>query len=565
MEKKDPEQPLDHRVKATLGSYYFFCNQTVRFIPLALLCDGQADCAWGEDERGCVEPVPEGRPPGVRLAQERSGLQVRSQESGAWAWACRRGFDATMAQAACAQMGYSRGCPSGLAVALTCSSCGLAPGVPRVVGGSPASIRTWPWQGSLQHKGHHVCGGSFIAPRWVLTAAHCFRNHPVTEEWRVKGGSETLLKATAVPVERIFVMEAQDSLPKDKDIALVKLQRPLSGPEPVVPICLPFFDEEVAPGTSLWVTGWGFTKQGGKLSKGLQQAQVELMDREACNRMEGYQGEVTDRMLCAGHPEGKADTCQGDSGGPLMREWRGQWHLLGVVSWGRGCGSPGAPGVYTKVQAYLGWIHAILGVSMARGAALFGGGGGGFASALIKPPLMQLNPERCPGTATRQPRASQGDKQDRHSITLGLSLPSAQPTVPAVPCFFPGPLAKPGPICKTSGSIGRRHVRMAQDNTRALCRPLAVASLLLPIPFPLKTHIRSLVVLLDSTLTLEVQVSVLKFVRQLQPYLKKPDSATVVHALVTSRLDYCSTLYVGLPLKVARKLQLVQNLVANRS
>ncbi|XP_067316846.1 uncharacterized protein [Anolis sagrei] len=50
--------------------------------------------------------------------------------------------------------------------------------------------------------------------------------------------------------------------------------------------------------------------------------------------------------------------------------------------------------------------------------------------------------------------------------------------------------------------------------------------------------------------------------RQLRPYLGKSDLATVVHALVTSRLDYCNALYVGLPLKTARKLQLVQRAAA---
>lgn len=34
--------------------------------------------------------------------------------------------------------------------------------------------------------------------------------------------------------------------------------------EPVKPICLPFFDEELDPGTPLWVTGWGYTKENGE-------------------------------------------------------------------------------------------------------------------------------------------------------------------------------------------------------------------------------------------------------------------------------------------------------------
>nr|XP_060618433.1 uncharacterized protein LOC132767443 [Anolis sagrei ordinatus] len=52
------------------------------------------------------------------------------------------------------------------------------------------------------------------------------------------------------------------------------------------------------------------------------------------------------------------------------------------------------------------------------------------------------------------------------------------------------------------------------------------------------------------------------WMRANRPYLGKSDLATVVHALVTSRLDYCNALYVGLPLKTARKLQLVQRAAA---
>uniref|UniRef100_A0A803TWJ5 Reverse transcriptase domain-containing protein n=1 Tax=Anolis carolinensis TaxID=28377 RepID=A0A803TWJ5_ANOCA len=86
------------------------------------------------------------------------------------------------------------------------------------------------------------------------------------------------------------------------------------------------------------------------------------------------------------------------------------------------------------------------------------------------------------------------------------------------------------------------------------------------VTLPLKTQVHSLGVLLDSSLSLEPQVSVmareafaeLRLVHQLHPYLRKSDLATVVHVLVTSRLDYCNALYMGLPLKTARKLQLVQ-------
>jgi len=65
-------------------------------------------------------------------------------------------------------------------------------------------------------------------------------------------------------------------------------------------------------------------------------------------------GRITDNMLCAGR-EGE-DTCQGDSGGPLTCNINQKYVLIGVTSFGYGCGEAGKPGVYVKVANYLTWI-----------------------------------------------------------------------------------------------------------------------------------------------------------------------------------------------------------------
>lgn len=71
---------------------------------------------------------------------------------------------------------------------------------------------------------------------------------------------------------------------------------------------------------------------------------------------------------------------------------------------------------------------------------------------------------------------------------------------------------------------------------------------------------------LDLTPNLDARVSTaarsarlqLKLLHQLHLSLEMCNMAAVVHALLTSHLDYCDVLYIGLPLKSIRKLQLVQ-------
>lgn len=72
----------------------------------------------------------------------------------------------------------------------------------------------------------------------------------------------------------------------------------------------------------------------GKLSERLQQAEVELIDKQSCN-LAAYHGDVTDRMLCAGLPQGGVDTCQVGLGcrqgwGVCTHPWHGSFERRAV-------------------------------------------------------------------------------------------------------------------------------------------------------------------------------------------------------------------------------------------
>ena len=62
------------------------------------------------------------------------------------------------------------------------------------------------------------------------------------------------------------------------------------------------------------------------------------------------------------NPAQHKDSCYGDAGGPVFCYDCNSWEegcngkLQGLVSWGRGCGYPGNPGVNTNIFYYNDWI-----------------------------------------------------------------------------------------------------------------------------------------------------------------------------------------------------------------
>ncbi|KPP79918.1 transmembrane protease serine 2-like, partial [Scleropages formosus] len=239
--------------------------------------------------------------------------------------------------------------------------CGSRPAVPtsRVVGGQPAQRGAWPWQVSLHAESKHLCGGSIVTPRWVITAAHCVHERPDPGKWTVYAGYLTLseMYSASGSAVSLVISHNYNIHTDDNDVALMKLAGPLVMSDTIRPVCLPNEGLQFVPPQTCWISGWGATISGGNPSNRLNEVQVSLISRDTCNSPQVYNGQITNSMICAGDLDGGVDACQGDSGGPLVVQQGPLWWLVGDTSWGLGCAWRNKPGVYGNVTYFLGWIY----------------------------------------------------------------------------------------------------------------------------------------------------------------------------------------------------------------
>lgn len=232
----------------------------------------------------------------------------------------------------------------------------------RVIGGRSIKIQDNPWQVALvatkiaDNFDAHFCGGSFISDRWVVTAAHCVDNGTRPEWVAVLYGASVLgLGGIRVNVESIVLHEPWVREVREGDIALLKLASPVSKSR-AIPL-VRSDEEPVYQGADIIITGWGRVLANGSRSRELQEGHVPLQTKDHCNEPDSYSGAITDKMFCAGHPEGGGpDACAGDSGGPASVVVGTRRVLIGIISYGEECGLPKKYTVYTRITAFADWI-----------------------------------------------------------------------------------------------------------------------------------------------------------------------------------------------------------------
>ncbi|XP_044244247.2 vitamin K-dependent protein C isoform X1 [Ursus arctos] len=234
---------------------------------------------------------------------------------------------------------------------------------PRLVNGKVTKWGESPWQVILlDSKKKLACGAVLIHTSWVLTAAHCMED---SKKLIVRLGEYDLRRwekwEMDVDIKKILIHPNYSKSTTDNDIALLRLAQPAILSQTIVPICLPdsgLAERELTQvGQETVVTGWGYrseTKRNRTFV--LNFISIPVAPHNEC--VQAMHNMISENMLCAGILGDSRDACEGDSGGPMVASFRGTWFLVGLVSWGEGCGRPHNYGIYTKVSRYLDWIHS---------------------------------------------------------------------------------------------------------------------------------------------------------------------------------------------------------------
>ncbi|XP_066994808.2 trypsin alpha-4 [Anabrus simplex] len=227
---------------------------------------------------------------------------------------------------------------------------------PRIIGGKVAAENQFPYQISLQVNGEHICGGSIIDERHVLTAAHCVfdRDKHVypPQMMEVVAGSLYWRSLNRHQVKNIFTHDQYKEILKKavNDISLIRVSTPFTTSNSVRPIALRNIPVPTTDASNCVVSGWGLTRENGQPSARLRYVEIMIMERTSCSIPYGG---IPDGTVCAGDYSYNKDSCQGDSGGPLVCNGS----LTGLVSYGYGCARLGFAGIYTDVNYYLPWIR----------------------------------------------------------------------------------------------------------------------------------------------------------------------------------------------------------------
>ena len=197
----------------------------------------------------------------------------------------------------------------------------------------------------------NFCSGVLIAPKLVLSVAHCVQ--PGADYKIVEYGADRqpeLQQVRTIAIHPAFNMQAIMTHRASADLALLQLELQPKGTEPAV-IAAPQIP--MIAGDRFTIAGVGVAVRGDGKSGGI----VRAAGLVATGRPGTLQIRLVDPVgQGARHGLG---ACTGDSGGPVFQDLPGGSAVIGVISWSTGpngaAGCGGLTGV-TPLTLYRDWI-----------------------------------------------------------------------------------------------------------------------------------------------------------------------------------------------------------------